>query len=394
MTDQSFESLMHLVLQIIAVISVLFASGGCAYLLLSIVAVARHLRRRPAVVDAARLQPFSILKPLRGCDRAMPEALRSFCRQHYAPGFELVFGVAAMDDEAVAEVERLRVEFPAIAIKLVHCEKQLGLNRKVSALEQMLAHCAHEWLLISDSDIRVAPGYLERLGARLAGDNVGLVTALYRAEAGSTLASRIEALGVGTEFAAGVLLDGWLSGGLRLAMGSTIALSKTVLAEIGGFKPLRDWLADDNALGARVAEAGWRVELADEAVETSLPDYGFREMFEHQLRWSRTVRDLRPGGYFGSVVTFALAWAIFAVLLSGGERWAVILLMVTVLLRMSLAALLAGGVLADRSSLKRLWLAPLRDLVGLGIWAASWCGHTVTWRGERFRLRRGRLEAL
>ena len=123
---------------------------------------------------------------------------------------------------------------------------------------------------------------------------VGLVTALYRGRAHGTLASRLEALGIATEFMPGVLLSKMIEGGLHYGLGSTLAVRREALEKVGGLLPLVDHLADDYELGARVAQAGYRVELSAEVVETGVPAYGWRGFFDHQLRWLRTVRDARP----------------------------------------------------------------------------------------------------
>jgi ceramide glucosyltransferase len=386
--------MLTILLNALACLCALLALGGAFYLGLTLVALRDYTRsRRAAAPDAGLPLPVSILKPLRGVDRGLYEALRSHCLQQYSAGFELICGVADPADPAVALVEKLQAEFPALRIETVICPRQLGLNRKVSSLVQMLPHARYEHLIVSDGDIRVSPLYLQKTMRHFADPQVGLVTALYRARHGATLASRLEALGIGTDFAGGVLCSRYLAGGLRIGMGSTLAMPRQVLAAIGGFEPLLNWLADDNALGARAAAAGYRVVLSGEAVETTLPDYGFSAMFAHQMRWARTVRDLEKLGYLGSIVTFALPWAILATLFARGAAAAWGLLLAVILLRGWTAVRLCR-LLDDRSSLRELWLLPLRDSVALGIWLASWCGNSVEWRGERFRVKNGSLQKL
>ena len=333
---------------------------------------------------------FSILKPLRGRDRKLYQALRSHCTQEY-PEFEIIFGVNTAADEAVIEVERLRREFPQREIKLLVCREASGTNRKVSNLVRMLREARHEYVLINDSDITVAPDYLARVTACLADPRVGLVTALYRAAPGASLASRVEALTIATDFFPGVLTALVLEGGMEFAMGSTMAFRRSVLAEAGGLGPLRDVLADDRELGLAVRRAGYKIALSEQVVETSLPAYGWRRMFEHQLRWARNIRDLRPGGYFGTIVTFALPWALLSAACARLAPWSLALLAVVAALRMVQAWLFCGPVLGDRRGLRDLWLLPLRDFCGLAVWLASYAGHSVTWRGERFTLSKGVL---
>jgi ceramide glucosyltransferase len=342
----------------------------------------------------------------------MYEAFRSHCLQDY-PVFEIIFGVADASDPAVAEVERLRQEFPSQSIHLMVCPELLGTNRKVSTLVQLLPLARYDLLLINDSDIRVPPDYLRQIAAgfasRGAAIRTGMVTALYRAAAnpskpttglsgtsaaGSTLASRLEALTVATDFAGGVLSAYALEGRLTFGLGSTLAVRREALEAIGGLRPLLDYLADDYELGNRIARAGFEVVLAPLVVETQLPNATFREMFQHQLRWARTIRDRRLGGYIGLGVTYVVPWALLACLFSGLAGWSLGLLAVTGLLRFAVAAVLCTSVLRDEAADLDLWLLPLRDVVALLVWIASFAGNTVEWRGERFRLHAGKLQKL
>ena len=188
----------------------------------------------------------------------------------------------------------MQEEFPLRQLRVVHCPEVLGLNGKVSNLAQMLPQARYEHIVINDSDIVVPRDYLQRVLAPMAKPDVGMVTTLYRGIAGKTLASRLEALGLSTDFAGGVLVARAIEGGIRFGLGATIATTKTVLAAIGGLEPLADYLGDDYELGARTAAAGYRVELADMVVETALPDYSFRDFWAHQIRWARNVKDRRP----------------------------------------------------------------------------------------------------
>ena len=221
---------------------------------------------------------------------------------------------------------------------------------------------------------------------------VGLATALYRGHAHGTLPSRLEALGIATDFQAGVLLSKWIEGGLHYGLGSTLAVSREALDQIGGLLPLADHLADDYELGARVAGAGYRVVLSAEVVETAIPAYGWRGFLDHQVRWARTVRDARPWGYAGLIFTHGLGWALVNVLASGVSPLSLWLLGLSFFLRIALAMTVGAEVLADRLVLPGLWLLPLRDLVAMGVWIAGFAGNTIVWRGERFALKDGKLE--
>jgi ceramide glucosyltransferase len=334
----------------------------------------------------------SILKPVKGVDARMYAGFVSHCLQEYAGEFELLFGVSSLEDAAVREVARLRVEFPEVSIRLVECKERLGASGKMSNLVQMLPETKFEHVIVNDSDIRVSPKYLQRVMAGFVDESVGLVTAPYWGRAGGGLWSRLEALGISTDFMPGVLVARKLEGGIRFGLGSTLATTKTALAKIGGFEAMVDQLADDYELGARLSAAGYKVALVREVVETTVPAYTLRGFCEHQLRWARSTRDSRRWGYVGVGVTFVLPWSMAAMVASGFALWSFSLFSMALLVRVSVALTVGVGILRDGQVLRDIVWLPLRDCFGLFFWAWSYAGDTIVWRGERFRLKNGRLE--
>ena len=273
--------------QFVAILTTVLTVAGMGYFLAAMVSARIFVVNRRAPL-AAFSPGVSILKSLKGLDPGMIDAFRSHCRQTYAGDVELLFGVSSLADPAVAAVEQLQKEFPAHSIQLIRCPTSQGTNGKVSTLVQLATHARHSFLLINDSDITVSPRYLERVMAHFAPlteepphslqshakqEEVGLVTALYRGRAHGTLPSRLEALGIATDFQAGVLLSKMIEGGLHYGLGSTLAVSREALDKIGGLETLVDHLADDYELGVRVCQAGYRVVLSAEVVETAIPAY-------------------------------------------------------------------------------------------------------------------------
>ncbi len=393
--------MIHSSVRVIEVVALLGCLSSCIYYLLSLWSTLSFLRNRNAGVSPFDsrsgqapapqfLPPVSILKPLKGTDPQIYESFRSHCLQDY-PEYEIIFGVSDADDPAVASVRQLQQEFPGHVIRLVVCPHALGANMKVSSLEQMLPSARYEHLIVNDSDIRVETDYLRRVIAPLADSRVGMVTCLYRGVAAPTLGSRLESLGISVDFGAGVLVARKLEGSLHFALGSTLAFRRADLARIGGFKPMVDYLADDYELGRRIAGLGLLVQLSDVAVETHLPAYSFHGFWSHQLRWARGVRDSRPGGYVGLAATFGLFWAFLALISAQAAPWAWAILALVVILRLTVALAVGRSVLHDSQILKNLWLLPLRDLIAVAVWITSFAGHTVTWRGDRFVLKKGRL---
>jgi ceramide glucosyltransferase len=372
----------------------LLTTSGLAYLLIAMWSARDFLQFLRREKNDGRFAPgVSILKPVKGVDARMYAGFVSHCRQEYAGEFEIVFGVSSLDDPAVAEIERLKVEFPECAIRLVECRERLGTSGKVSNLVQMLREAQYEFVIINDSDIRVSPRYLTRVMAGFADERVGMVTAPYVGTTGegATVWSRLEALGIATDFIPGVLTARWLEDGIRFGLGSTLGMRRSALEAASGLEPLVEFLADDYEMGVRIAAAGYKVELCGEVVETTVPAYGFRGFWEHQLRWARSTRDSRKMGYVGLGVTYAVPWAVMTCVASGFDLWSFSLLSLTLLVRVAVALSVGVGLLRDRQVLRDLWLLPLRDCFGLVFWAWSFAGDTVVWRGERFRLRDGRI---
>ncbi len=389
--------MIHHLLRIIEIVALLGAIASMAYYGLCLWSAVDFLRQRKAAGEGARptwFLPVSILKPLKGTDPEMYESLRGHCLQDY-PEYEIIFGVNDPTDPSRHLVERLKSEFPQLSIRWMVCAKNLGANIKVSNLTQMLVEAKYDRVLVNDSDIRVPLDYLRRVMAPLADPQVGLVTCLYRGVPGGTLGSRLESIGISTDFSAGVLAARTLEGGIHFGLGSTLAFRRSDLAAIGGFEALVDYLADDYEIGRRMAKRGLRVRLSDVVVETYLPAYTLRQFVDHQLRWGRTVRDSRGWGYLGLVLTFGVPWALLSGLLSLSlsrgilAAWAPLVAVIG--LRVAVAMLVGWSVVRDRQLLALLPLLPLRDVAALLVWIASLAGHTVVWRGDSFRLKNGKL---
>lgn len=380
-------------LHALAVIAVVVSLASIAYCILCISLAIRFASQsyEPPPVSAA-LPPVSILKPIKGADPNLYEALRSHCLLDY-PEYELLFGITDANDAAVPVIEKLKHEFSGRAIRIVRCEQRLGTNGKVSSLAQLTKSAVHEFLVVSDSDIRVEGDYLRNIISGLLRPGVGLVTCLYRGVAGGTLGSKLEALGISTDFVPGVLVARFIERGIRFGLGSTLALRRRDLEKIGGFEAIVDYLGDDYELGRRISEKNLRVELSSSVVETHLPAYDLIGFFSHQLRWARTIRASRPLGYAGLLFTFTLPWAVAALLLTHWAVWAWWLLSGALLARGAMAFVSARQVLRDTQAIRWLWLLPLRDLVSVGIWLAGLFGRKITWRGESFILEKGKLRS-
>ena len=378
---------------IVAILTTILTFAGVFYCIAALWSARSFMRSRIAPTEFT--PGLSILKPVKGFDPGMYEAFASHCRQNYNGEYEILFGTSSMDDPAVPAIERLKAEFPHHNIRIVLCPEQLGTNGKISNVAQIATHAHYEYLIINDSDIHVSPRYLTRIVGGFSAPQknkiVGLVTAPYRGTAHRTLGSKLETLGISTDFFPGVLTALKIDGEIRFGLGSTLAISREALNAIGGFAPLADFLADDYQLGLRIAQAGYAVSLSHEVVATSVPAYNLSGFFDHQLRWARGIRDSRKGGYFGLIFTFALPWAILNLLASGFSLESIALLSLTCLARVTVALSIGVGILGDQQVLRDLWLLPVRDFAALWIWIWSFASNTVTWRGQQFALKDGKL---
>jgi ceramide glucosyltransferase len=384
--------MMHALIRAFLFLALAGCVSSAVYYFICLWTAAAFLQRRSSQTPTAQTHSFpavSILKPLKGTDPEIYESFRSHCLQDYSE-YEIIFGISDPADPAVATVKWLQRDFPDSNIRLVICPKILGPNVKVSNLEQMVHSARYDYLIVNDSDIRVESDYLQRVISPLVDPRVGMVTCLYRGISEMTVGSRLEALGI-ADFCASVLVAEQVERGLNFGLGSTLAFRRSELNRIGGFKSIVDFLADDYELGRRIAALGLTIVLSDVVVETHLPAYDLRDFVMHQLRWARGVRDARRGGYIGLVSTVGLAWALLAVVAAGASPWSWLVLAAMLLLRSILGLVVCRSVLQDEEAVERLWLLPLRDLIAVGVWIASFAGHTVTWRGDRFQLKNGRL---
>lgn len=362
--------------------------ASCAYWLVAWWMV-RRLFRAPERGDPEYQPPVSILKPVKGLDVQAYENFASFCRQEY-PEYELLFGVADPGDPAGAVIERLRHDFPECRIRLIN-GSDLGANRKASLLSHLSEEAQHEVLVLSDSDMRVTPDYLQRVVPLLALEDTGLVTCPYRAESAWTLTARLEALFMGVTFLPSVVVARRLLR-MNFAMGATVAVRRRDLARIGGFVSIVDYLADDHELGARIAALGLRVRLSDYVVSSVLGATTFQEQLQREVRWARCVRVSRKAQYPGLLFTFSMLWAALLVLASG-STWQAWLVFGIAMAWRWLVAWLVSGHTKDRESRRWLFWLPMRDMLTVLIWLAALFGRHVAWRGQRYRLNRdGRMQ--
>jgi ceramide glucosyltransferase len=353
-----------------------------AYLFGSTVAALCFARRR--IVAPASQPPVSVLKPLHGAEPGLYENLRSFVDQDY-PQAQVVLGVRHSADAALPIARALMRNRPDRDIELVVNPRASGSNLKVANLENMLPAARHDIIVLADSDMRVDRHYLAAVIPPLQNPRTGLVTCLYKGAPLGGLWSQFGAMHINYGFLPSALLGEMLGTGGG-CFGATIALRREVLERIGGFARIRDELADDHRLGDAVRELGLATVLSPYVVENRLAEPSLASLWRHELRWARTVRAMAPFGFAGSVVTHTIVLAALAAVTSGFSAAACWLVLVSCLLRWASAGIIARALALPIGG---LWLLPLRDVLSFAVFLGSFCGRSVLWRDQLFRVEPG-----
>jgi ceramide glucosyltransferase len=372
-----------------AFLAAIFATGlalsiaSCGYMVLALIGVSafrKESMRRPA----GPTPPVTILKPLCGLDYGLYENLKSFCDQDY-PDYQIVFGVRDPKDPAIPVVERLIKEHPGRDIALVVDPRIFGANLKVSNLINMCEAAKHEVIVIADSDMRATPDYLAAVVGPFAEPRVGAVTCLYKGTSSSELLSSFASMFINNWFLPSVLVARRLQG-MHFALGATIAVRREIVERSSGFRQFADHLADDYMIGQFVRDCGYSVKLSDYVIENVVHEPAVRALVLHELRWARTIRTLRPGGYrfaflANTISVATMAWAMNAFTLN------VVSLEGTVLVVAVALRLMLHFAVCDLLKLRDhglFWMIPFRDLLSFAIWLASYFGKSVEWRDSRF----------
>ncbi|BAK83805.1 bacteriohopanetetrol glucosamine biosynthesis glycosyltransferase HpnI [Komagataeibacter medellinensis] len=354
------------------------AAAGCMQAALGTVLVSRFRWQEARVDRQVPMPPVSVLKPLHGDEPLLEEALESFCTQDY-PQMQIVFGVQSEDDAAIPIVHRLMERHPAVDMKLVVDATFHGVNRKIGNLINIMREVKHDVLVISDSDIHVAPDYLRHVVGALVPADVGLVTTLYAGlPASSTVPRLLAACQINHNFLPGVMLSRYL--GRQDCLGATMALRRSMLDAIGGLEALVPHVADDAILGRYVRDRGKDIAIAACMTWTTVGETSMREVLAHELRWGRTVKTLEPAGYAASAIQLPLFWASVAVLLAPHAAWTWFFFAGTWAWR-GICSFILDRALAQRSLLPLL-LLPLRDWISAAIMVGSVTGTRVAWRGQ------------
>ena len=359
---------------------VLLLVGSWIYCVLTAVAARRYLVISPPVLE--NLPAISVLKPLCGQEDCLEENLRSFFTQDY-PAYEILFAVHTLSDPAVAVLQKVWREFPrGPRVSLIETGESPAPNAKAHSLGYLVARAQNSILVMSDSDVQAPSGLLRRIAEEFQNPVVGVVTCPYRAVPGKGFWSRLEALGMNTQFLAGGLVA-WLVGEMDFALGPTLAARREVIEAMGGFHKLGDYLAEDFVIGNLAPQLGYRVILSSCVIEHRIGSQPFKRNLQHRLRWARSTRRSRPVGYWGEIFTNPIPLAVL-LWLARPKLWPIVA--TTLLFRALAAWSTAEWVLHDPLTRRRWWLIPVQDLMSLLVWIAGFFGSTIDWRGRRYKV--------
>jgi ceramide glucosyltransferase len=360
--------------------------AGSIYSILCLLAVWRF-RTQPRCSPAYSFSKWpgvTILKPVRGLEKNQEQNLRSACLQDY-PEFQVVFSVQDPNDPALPLLRKIEQTFGSKRVSVVIGNRQVGPNGKINNLLGALPYAQYDTLVISDSDVRLKPDYLKAIIAPLADPNVGCVCTLYKATHADRWYEKMELLTLNADFIPSVVFAS-VTGASKFCLGSSVALSRGSLKEVGGFEDLADYLAEDYEMGRRLWTSGKRVAVVPYFVETVVDLKNISVWWVHQVCWDQKTRAAEPAGFFATLLIRSVPFALLFAASRLGDAGGLLVFVGATWLRLATAAVILGWGLQDREGLRSLALLPLRDLTSLISWLLAFTKKTVSWRGTKLML--------
>jgi ceramide glucosyltransferase len=368
--------------------------AGSVYAALNLLAVISFRMRRPAPPR----NPFScwpkvtVLKPVHGLEKNLFANLRSTCLQDY-PEFQVVFSVQEPDDPALPLLKQIQAEFGPERVTLAIEDCRAGTNGKINNMVGGLKHAWHEYLVISDSDIRLEPDYLKTIIAPLADPEVGCVCTLYKAACADAWFEKLELLTLNADFMSNVVFA-HVTGASRFCLGASAALHRSTLCEIGGLESLAYYLVEDYEMGRRIWNSGKKIAIVPKFVDTMVDLKRPSQWWSHQVYWDQNTRAARPVAFFATAVIRSVPFALLYAIVRLGDSLGLTILAGAIVVRLVTSAMILGWGFRDREGLRNLFLLIPRDLASLLSWLLAFTKRTTIWRGIEFILTRdGRLVA-
>ncbi len=367
----------------------LIIAAGCGYSLYALICMSRFFSSSGESTGEMTHIPVSVLKPVKGLDPGFRDNVESFCRQDY-PEYEVLLGFTDENDEAIKAAMEIARSVPGGKVRVVVSSERMGVNLKVSNLQGLLNSAKYLMLAISDSDMRVGKDYLTTIVREYQSGNAGLVTSLYRISDPVSSGAALESLTIALDFIPSVLVARQLEG-VTFGLGASMLLSKEAIGEIGGLKAIADYLADDYQIGNRLWRKGRRIILSKYIVEDIAGDMTVSDYLVHQLRWARTYRASRPWGFFGYGITHIFPLSLLLIAAGGPTACSLSALSAAIILRLLQAWAAHRYVIGSRGWLRWLYLLPVKDVCAFAIWAWSFAGRKVRWRGASYQIGKGGL---
>jgi ceramide glucosyltransferase len=355
-----------------------FAALGIVLIAVQVGCAIVHLGRR---IDPARSSPgISILKPLCGIDDGLLHNLESFAMLDY-PCYEVLLGVRDRSDPAYPVACAAAARWPK-SMRVVLQRGTPGLNPKVNQLITLAQRARHELLVISDSNVRVQPRYLDEIAASLGDPEVGVVTHPIAGVGECSWGARFDNLHLCSSVGPGIIAANRI--GQVLVIGKSMAFRRAELAAIGGFEGLKDVLAEDFVMGRRLTLiCQKRVAVARQPIMDVCHQRSARDFVERYTRWSIMQRKIvGTGWYTFQLVLNPVPFALAAMLIEP-ERHALAGFLVCGASKFALECLAIRTLRGHAITRHCLIALPLKDMLLLYAWLAGLMRNEIRWRGNR-----------
>lgn len=371
----------------------LFAAAalGVATVALQLVLLRRHLR---GPVASPRTTPgVSILKPLCGLDDGLEENLASFAALPW-PTLEVLLGVRSTGDAAYPLARAAARRWPG-RFRVVLQRGAPGLNPKVNQLVTLAGAASHDVLVVSDSNVRVDPGYVAEIVGLLEDEAVGLVTHPISGEGEARVGSLMDHLHLTGSVTPGIVAAKLLAS-RDIVVGKSMALRRRDLEALGGFEAVQDVLAEDYVMGRMIGTVlGKRVAVARTPVRNVSASRSLADFNARYRRWGVIQRHAAGRvPYAGMALLNPILLAAAGAALRPGLASAG-----------ALAATCGAKIVLDGAAarllrpggfrLRQLAVVPVKDLAFGAAWALGLVRSEVDWRGNRIVVGPGtRIEGL
>jgi ceramide glucosyltransferase len=330
--------------------------------------------------------PVSVMVPICGLDDRARRNWESLCVQEDCGNYEVLFGIADPDDLAIPTLQAIQTEYPD-RVRLFIDLPPRGANYKDSTLSYLLEACQSEWLIFADSDIWVHPHYIRDVMQPIVKGEADLITCAFIARNPHQLGGAIASLNRCCDFIPSALISRTLDGGLRFAIGMTIALHRETLIRAGGLHLNR--IGSDYNLGKRVAQTGSKVELLSEILESNTDGETLWQVYGRELRWSRTIRFNKGTIYYTMVFCFGSVYALILFSLSLQYHEIPLWIPIVSITIVSLRYIQAGIACWSMGAMPLIrwfpWI-PLRDTLSFLVWLMGCWGNRVVWRHRVLRI--------